>query len=387
MRVKSGSATSVDKWLKCQAGWAAEYQPQNPFVTRTPQRSGSSASLGSLLHQALDDLVADEIQADVIAKDYLEVAVDQHWEHFMGDDKSRRGEASSMIDNWLAKHPPEYWESRTVIERERRRQFKLPTSQGDMPFTFVIDRLDKIEGGTYEVVDYKSWVKRRSSDQLHKSWQCRIYALAVFLTYPDVEEVWVTLDQLRYDEASALFTKEQAIETYNELIAIAEEWLAVESPTETINEDCRYCVRRNQCASFRAHMDVGGPDAIEDLDWAAQRWLELKQIQKFMYAQLGDLESFFMAFSRENEVTEFATEDADVFVEISSKNEVDKGAVAELLGEDLPRFIGIYGNPGVTSIRKAVKDSKCFLSDVKKAKLSSLIVEKYGETKVVVKPR
>ena len=396
MRIASGSASSFLKWQKCQAGWAATYAPQNPFVKRTPDTGSDPASMGSAVHEVLDLAYhAGEFNKSGLEQKLID-RLNDLWPAFFPDGHDDMLKAATMmLKKWADAHSVEsgYWNDRRIISAEKRQQFAIPTSQGDLPIVFLLDRFDELldddgeSQGVYEVVDYKTWSKFVPADELHKKIQCRVYALAIWIMYPDAKEVWVNLDQLRYREASRLFTREEAEETFNELIALAEELIATEEPSETLNDECKWCARKMQCLTFRASLDVMGPETITDVDWAIERYLDLKSAQGALFGQLNDLESFFLDFARHEELDEFASEAGDVFVELETKNKVDANMAREVLGDDYGRFVSLYGNPGVTSIKKAMKDEYCFLSDDRKREVASLITEEYGKQKVKVVAR
>lgn len=376
MRLKTLSASSVQTYVNCPARWKANYED------RAAEESSDAASLGSACHLALEWFVAED--------HYRNSDHDGSWlklsELFRAAANEYRlngkqiNVGTDMLANWLSRQD---WDGREVLSTEKKVSFKLPTSIGDIPFNYIWDRCDRLTGNEIEVVDYKSWVRNVSGEDVKHSLQCRAYALAAQIQYPEAERIWVTLDQLRYSAVGVAFTREENRETWRYLRQVAEQIIASDGSEERVNGDCRWCVRRHTCKTLESHISAGGPLSITNPHEAAEYRHRLYAAKGALESMIGDLDRLLLEHSESEELVEWEAETGVVVkVGVQARRSIDAERIAAMLGTDTARFIRDYGGLTVSALDRALKDKFSWLTDDQKAELRGFVQPQHGEPKV-----
>ena len=247
MNPTSLSATSVKAFLACESRWAAIYGGK-----RRNYSSSDAAELGTACHTALERVFSKS--SGFWSLSALEMAFVDAIEETtsFGTVPKWVDEGLVILKTWWDRQDWADWSSREILSIEERAEFELETSIGPIPFVYVIDRLDRLEDGELEVVDYKSGFFQLRGDDLVNDIQARSYALAAWLKHGRPKRVWVLFDYLRNDipSTSVAFTAADC-EAHLELLHdIAEQIIASDGQEETPSGTCRFCPRALECASL-----------------------------------------------------------------------------------------------------------------------------------------
>jgi len=167
-----------------------------------------------------------------------------------------------------------------------------------VPDHFVVngfmDRVDRVDAETVEVVDYKSGRLLFSKEELADNLQVGVYAIVAALLYPWAKTVKLAFHMLRHDLVQRT-TRSDA-----ELAAVQEYVRALGARTERgpykpkLNTNCGTCDHRGRCDTYRAAVErklevvaVSGSD-LEAL--AAERE-RVAKIAKAAYARKETLDA------------------------------------------------------------------------------------------------
>lgn len=297
MKLRSLSASSAKVYELCPARWSAEYE------NRLPTESGSAANLGTVCHEALERYVAQGFW--VMPPDQRRLAMKAGYDRAYWDlfhDRERYDEGLELVLRWMERTD---LRGREVLSTETKQTIPLVTSAGEVPFNFIMDRLDDTGDGIFEVTDYKTGVWRLWPDDLKSLIQPRAYAWAVHEMYPEAQRIWVVFDQLRYDPIGIVFTAEECKATGEYLHALAERILADEERAEIINPECRFCSRKNVCKAFqrRATSGMGDLRGAEIEEIVARRH-ELASVKKGIEQALKEADEAIVAHLRAHDLKE-----------------------------------------------------------------------------------
>jgi RecB family exonuclease len=179
---------------------------------------------------------------------------------------------------------------RDVLAVEK--EFRLPAG----PFTVVgfIDRVDRIDDETIEVVDYKTNRQLFTREEVDTSLQLSLYEIAVRRMWPWAKKVRLTFAMLRHGvRMTTTRTEEQltAALRYAETIGrMTEE--ATDFPAR-VSGNCVYCDHRAHCSAYADALSgrraVLGADP-DDLEAIAREREEVARLAKIMYARKSELE-------------------------------------------------------------------------------------------------
>lgn len=371
MRPKTLSASALQNYELCPA----RYKATN--IEYTPDLSNSAADLGTAVHSALESWVkSGDYKGGTLAKlkKHFEVGYDAIF-----SDRKRFDEGVSMLKGWFARTNLD--DGREIVSTEVKKNFKLKTSAGEIPFNYICDRVDKLADGSIEVVDYKTVSQPLQPEDLRNKLQARTYAMAMMIEYPEAKGVWVTFDLIRFDAIGLYFTAEECRDTYRYIKKLVEDILADDGKTEKLNPDCRWCVRKGACVKLRKHMNGGGELAIDDLDEAVQIRAEIEYAMGGMKGRLDNLDRFIMQKAEEQNWTEMDNGEVKLEIKSSARRQIDSRLAATIIGPDA---MAEMGSVTITAIDKILKEGD--LTPEQKAELKGLVTKAYGAPRISVKP-
>ena len=374
LRPKSLSASAATVFEACPARFHAEY------VLRAPNLSSEAADLGTVCHAALEDFVAAKHEPP---KDWpaLEAFYFKHYETVFEDD-SRRAEGLTMLRTW---HERTDFTNRIVLSTEKKDTFDIPTPYGPIPFNYIWDRCDLLEGpwmqngdGDHiEVTDYKTISRPISPDGLKDKIQARCYGLAAQIQFPQAEKIWVTFDLLRFEPVGIVFTRDDNVATWKYLKRLAQRVLEMEQPEERLNGECHWCVRRHECSLLREHVEAGGILGLGDPITVSKRRHELSNQAKALNRVIEELDSFLIDWAEKNDMMEWDADDLHVAITARKTRTIDTKRAVDLLDPDLLRK---YGNLTMTAVDKLLKSGE--LDPRTASDLRELITNKFSEPSI-----
>lgn len=384
------SATAMTVATQCMARYAAENMGKN----RTG--SGAPAQLGTACHNALEDYVKTchmDREGSERAEPTLKYLIDLYRMHFMVEFDAIDPEGDmyedglEMMKNWHARTD---FTGFTVYSVEEKKPFPVTVTDNDgvqhsIPFNYIFDRLDQLDETTYRVVDYKSWRAAIQSDDLTNKLQARAYALACQIQFPHATKIWVQFDQLRYDSVGIVFTREQNINTWRYL----QKWLRVilntpvEDAKETVNPDCKWCLRKASCGAITRNTAAGGVAGMPLVNIIDRRAALEAQASAIEWA-MKELDEALLAAAKNDDTEKLYSDKHEVYWSRSSRRGIDRMDVLEgIVG---PQMMERFGKRSVTmsQLDKLLKDPA--LTAEQKKQVKALVSISYGEPKVKIKP-
>lgn len=390
MKPRSLSATSLQVARGCLARWKAE------FLNKGGGFSGKAANTGSAVHYALEKFVEavyltpdsktpwSDIQALKIfyMKGYVEIFGTADFD------------TPEYEDGWdlCVK-----WHKRTdldsvhqIVSVEQYKTFEIPTSIGPIPFNYIMDRFDILEVDeegnptVIRVVDYKTIQLPLNPEDLKKKIQAKAYAVMARIQYPKVQRIWVQFDLLRHDPVGVVFTYEDNVAAYNEIVAEAERIIATpdDEVPETLNMDCRYCVRAGQCDTLNRNIESGSilSMSIEEI---AKKKLEIEFKLKGLASFVEKCDEALMKEAVARGEIDFEVGNYEVAITRSRRRDVeDQTKIAEILG---PELAARHSKFGVTDLDSLMKSGA--LTDEQVEQIKGLMYWKRGEPKAKVKEK
>jgi hypothetical protein len=380
---KSFSASALNVAELCMARYKAEQIERSKGIGKAP------ASLGTSVHGALEEFVKHTIlEGHEEHYDLLTLLMffrTSYMNTFNTSDPSGEifDDGIEMLTRWFERQD---FKGVTVLSCEVKENFPVKTTIGEIPFNYIWDRFDQIGEGEYKVVDYKTnrWGIR--PQDLKKKIQARCYGLAAQIKKPDAKRIWVEFDMLRHDPVGIVYTREENIATWKFIKELAERIIAtpVDETPETLNAECRFCVRMQSCGALKRNIASGGIYTVTSAADAVDRRATLEYQAKAIEAAIRELDEMILTEARAQDILEFESEMNRLEITLSAKRSVDPEMVARVIGDDLFKE---YGGVSITmaNVDKLLKSKK--LDDAKKSQLRSLIFKKVGEPSVKIHPK
>lgn len=180
-----------------------------------------------------------------------------------------------------------------AIEKE----FRLPIG----PFTVLgfIDRVDRVDDETVEVIDYKTNRLLFTREEVDASLQMSLYHLAARRLWPWAKKVRLTFDMLRHD---LCVTTERNEEQLAAAVVYVETMGRMTEEARTfparLNPNCVYCDHRQNCPAYASALEGKRSvvcDDTSDLELVAKEREEVARLSKILYARKQELESVLRA--------------------------------------------------------------------------------------------
>lgn len=379
---KSLSASSVIKAQACLAMWVANY------YHKASEPGGSAANLGTACHGGLEDWVTDGHSHDPTATfETLEKLFAKYY-HALFSDTSRYDEGVKIMKNWYDREHPL---KNTVLSTEVKENFPLRIKGENggtivIPFNYIWDRCDALteerctECGNcpleIDVVDYKSVMMPVSPDALKDKIQARAYGVAAQIKYPHANRIWVTFDLLRYEApVSIVYTRDQNIAAYKYILTMLQRILNTDEDAapETINAECKWCIRASTCKTLHSNISVGGYHSMTANE-AVKARAEIDNKVKGLKGAKEQLDSIIMAYADNEDVFEWDVDNIKVQITAYGQRTIDPERAAKVIGVDL---MGRYGKLTIGNVDKMIKAKEVDKEQAKE--LRALIRKQYGD--------
>lgn len=373
--------------LQVADGCLARYHAENILFTNGPDTK-DAARLGTACHFALEKYVeavymnkSQEPNLDLLIMFYNVGFVEQFSHEEVGNALFKDGDV--MLRDWFQRTD---LTGREIISVEKKTRYPVPSSQGDIPLTYIWDRCDRyVEDGRtiVEVVDYKTIRANVTPEELRTKLQARIYGLMARVQFKgqQVDEFRVTFDLLRYGRVTVSFDAEEDAATWRGVLARLERILATpaDRAPRTINADCGYCVIKAQCPAIRKNIDAGGFFSIDDIRVASERRFEAAAQIKALEGALAELDTFILRYAQDEDLDSFEEGEYAVKVGMRRTRTIDPKMAARILGD---ATFARYGKLGISDIDKLLKGDD--ISPEQKVQLRDAIGIAIGKASVSV---
>jgi hypothetical protein len=382
----------MDVATKCMSRYSAEY------IERNRTASGPPAQLGTAVHNSLEIYVKTVYMDgpnDGRKQPELKYLLDLFRMQFMVvfDSIDPTGDmyedGVEMLTRWFERTD---LSEVTVVSVEEKTPFQVNVQDSagtnhQLPFNYIFDRLDRLDETTYRVVDYKTWRQALAPDDLMGKLQARAYGLACQIQFPHAEKIWVQFDQLRHERIGIVLTKADNANTWRYIKRWAKTILDTkpEDAAETINPDCKWCIRKATCKALAKNHAAGGIAGLGIPELIDRRGMIDSQMAGLQWAAT-ELDEALKKAAEADDLTELTSDQFRVFWSRSSRRGIERVDVLEnILGPQLFEQVG-KKDVSITQLDKLLKKGNTTLSDEQKAQVKGLIVDKLGEPKLKTKP-
>jgi len=169
-----------------------------------------------------------------------------------------------------------------------------------------IDRIDKLDDGTFEVIDYKTTKKMPSQELVDNNFQLSVYYLGLINRWPSIEQekkpVKLSLYYLRHGEKlSATRDNQQIKETKEKILDLISQINQSKFEPKS-NPLCDWCQYQPQCPLYRhkfVSQDSPAPDK-EKIREVIKEYFEIKGRQTTDTRRISELKDLINKYCDEN---------------------------------------------------------------------------------------
>jgi RecB family exonuclease len=283
------SYSSISTYERCPAQYRFQYED------RLPVSSSPALSFGESLHRALRRFHDRPVPvAPSLAE--LNLMLDDEWVSEGYRDPGEEGLYRDHAHQVLAQY-----------HRENAESFRIPAAL-EHRFTIqvegvevqgTIDRLDRIPGGGYEIIDYKTNRRLPPRVAVDRDLQLSVYHLAA-------QEIWgieperLTLYYLLPGERMTTSRSRKDSDELRRRISVVAERIAAGKFEPRQNPLCDWCDYQARCPLFRHRYEREGGDPAPRMTELVDEWISLKREDWERYRRLEELKALINAFCEEH---------------------------------------------------------------------------------------
>ena len=266
------------------------------YIDKRQADPGVALRFGKAVHAVLETLLREHMEQEregALSEERAVALWQEAWAAAELSEIAVFEEGLSLLRNYVRRHGHVDHQNVLAIERG----FELPIG----PFVVLgfIDRVDRVDDETVEVIDYKTNRLLFSREEVDTSLQMSLYHLAARQLWPWAKKVRLTFEMLRHDvrltterDEEQLAAAKAYVETMGRMTEEAREFPA------RLNANCVYCDHRQDCPAYasalRGERSVVCED-LADLENVAREREEVARLAKVLYARKQELEDVLKA--------------------------------------------------------------------------------------------
>ncbi|MBI2639600.1 MAG: PD-(D/E)XK nuclease family protein [Candidatus Sungbacteria bacterium] len=288
------SYSALDTYRQCPQ----KYKFQEIDRIRAPK--SKEAIFGTLVHDALkfmfsrDPLYPTLGQVAAYFRENFD-AKSMNWQD--AEREAYRESALGMLKNFYAKNAP--WNF-SVVDLESKFEVLIedPISSETHTLAGKIDRIDKLEDGTFEIIDYKTAKKLPSQEKVDADFQLSLYHLGLQKKWPQLEpsHIKLSLYFLKHGEKLSTARTQEEIELTRQGVLdaireIAKKLGAAERFEPNPSPLCDWCAFKPICPAWK-HLYRSQDPGIknqEEIDAALKEYFDLVKNNAATEARMAEL--------------------------------------------------------------------------------------------------
>jgi putative RecB family exonuclease len=319
------SYSSINTYETCPQKFKFQYED------RLPTSPSPALAFGDSLHQALHRFHSRPVPVAPSLEELQEM-LESVW---VRDGFTDASEERMYLDHGRQVLAQYHRENASAYRIPAALEFRFTIEVEGVQLAGVIDRMDRIPGGGYEIIDYKTNRRLPPQDRIDRDLQLSIYALAA-------KEVWgieperLTLYYLLPGQRmSTTRTAADADELRRRIGTVAERVGAgMFEPRE--NPLCDWCEFQELCPIFRHREERRNGDSAPRMTEVVDEWIGLKRDGRRVYRRIDELAGLINAFCDEHNYRRlFGTDGAAIDrrpQHVTAPDEAKLRAVLEPLG-------------------------------------------------------
>ncbi|OHA11516.1 MAG: hypothetical protein A3H71_01265 [Candidatus Sungbacteria bacterium RIFCSPLOWO2_02_FULL_48_13b] len=275
------------------------------YIDKLPETKTKEQIFGTFIHHCLQFMFRhDPIYPtlDQVLTHYRENFPREGWNESELAIYEKQGEA--MLKSFYQRNAP--WNF-NVIDLESRFEVTIedPARGTVHILTGIMDRIDKLPDGRYEIIDYKTQKRLPSQEKVERDLQLSIYAMGLAKRWPHIkpDQIKLSLQFLKHGETlSTTRTSEDFHKTESDTLEtihkIDDRVSANESFEPVVSPLCDFCAYKPICPAWKhlyknVSLETINGDKISSL---AKEYFSLKDNKRETERRLGEIAGLIMRY-------------------------------------------------------------------------------------------
>lgn len=283
------SYSSMNTYETCPAKFKFQYED------RVPQGRSAALSFGDSLHRALHLFHNRPVPVPPSVDELLEM-LDACWvsEGFVDESEERtyQDHGRQVLSQYHRENADEYRIPAAL-------EFRFTIDVEGVALSGVIDRMDRIPGGGYEIVDYKTNRRLPPQARIDQDLQLSIYHMAA-------REIWgieperLTLYYLLPGQRMTTVRTPRDVDELRRRIGVVAERIEAGLFEPRQNPLCDWCEYQAICPLFRHRYEREQGDPAPRMTQIVDEWIGLKRKGREVYRRIDELAGLINAFADEH---------------------------------------------------------------------------------------
>jgi RecB family exonuclease len=283
------SYSSINTYETCPAKFKFQYED------RVPQSRSPALAFGDSLHRALHLFHNRPVPVPPSLEE-LHDMLEMSWvsEGFVDESEERmyRDHGRQVLSQYHIENAAEYRIPAAL-------EFRFTINVEGVELSGIIDRMDRIPGGGYEIIDYKTNRRLPPQARIDRDLQLSVYHLAA-------KEVWgieperLTLYYLLPGQRMTTTRTATDVDELRRRIATVAERIAAGKFEPRQNPLCDWCEYQSLCPLFRHRHEKELGDPTPRMTAIVDEWIALKRQTRATYRRFDELVPLINAFADEH---------------------------------------------------------------------------------------
>ena len=359
MKAPKLSYSRVSLWEQCPLAYRFRYHDR-----LETGESKDAAQLGSAVHAAIEAIEREHVQEERCGVLSRERAI-YHWQQAFKDAGLAGAgvfqEGLQLVLGFVRDQGP--LDAYDVVAIEEPFELRI----GEHTVIGFIDRVDRIDDETIDVIDFKTSRLLFTHDELDTNLQLSLYRLAAQELWPWAKAIRLTMWMLRHNLRQATVRSPEQLEGARAYVQAMGDQLAraTQFPARP-NTLCGYCDYRRHCSAYaellRGKHEFAAEDA-NDLEQVAREREQVAAVAKATYRRQQELDKVLKAHLSERDELVLAGVRYGTFKVTSTEYPLDKtaGVLARATGraeDDVRAEIATVSNGAVKALLKKLGKSR-----------------------------
>ncbi len=281
------------------------------------------------------------------------------------EEKSWLDQGVALLEKYYAQNAPREF---NIVDLETRFEAPLRDDEGEShALTGIIDRIDKLEDGSWEIIDYKTTKRMPAQRDVDSSLQLSIYLLGVTARWPNLKipQIKLSLYFLKHGEKLTAAADENRLPATRrkvlEMLADIQKRRAKNDFPAIPTALCGWCGYQKLCPMWKHKYnksEIRNPKSETDIEEVIKEFFELKEQTDRADGRMAELKGAINAYCDETGLERVFGDAGYITRTLQQRFSYDEGRLKEILsGQGLWESVLAFDSKKLDKMAKSLPRS------------------------------